>query len=40
LLGRSRKLAIFGGLVALAGIVNELEERRSKRFKPDVSGKD
>ena len=38
-LGKSRKLAVFGGLVALAGIVNELQERRSKRLKPDDSGK-
>jgi hypothetical protein len=39
LLGKSRKLAIFGGLVAIAGIVNEVEERRSKRLKADDSGK-
>jgi hypothetical protein len=37
-LGKSRKLAIFGGLVAVAGIVNELQERRSKRLKPDEAG--
>jgi hypothetical protein len=39
-LGKSRRLAVFGGLVAVAGIVNELQERRSKRLKPDNSGKD
>jgi hypothetical protein len=38
-LGKSRKLAVFGGLVALAGIVNELEERRSKRLRSDDSGR-
>jgi hypothetical protein len=27
-LGRSRKLAIFGGLVAAAGVYNELERRK------------
>ena len=39
-LGKSRKLAVFGGLVALAGIVNELQERRSKRLEADGMGKD
>ena len=39
-LGKSRKLAMFGGLVAVAGIVNELQNRRSKRLKPDGSGRD
>jgi len=38
-LGKSRKLAVFGGLVAVAGIVNELQERRSKWLKPDDPGK-
>ena len=28
ILGRSRRLAIFGGLVAVAGLVNELQRRR------------
>jgi hypothetical protein len=37
-LGKSRKLAVFGGLVALAGLVNELRERRSRRFKADEPG--
>jgi len=27
-LGKSRTLAVFGGLVAVAGIVNELQRRR------------
>lgn len=27
-LGKSRTLAIFGGLVALAGLVNEVDRRR------------
>jgi len=27
-LGKSRKLAIFGGIVAVAGLVNELDKRR------------
>jgi hypothetical protein len=27
-LGRSRALAVFGGLVAVAGIVHELDRRR------------
>ena len=27
-LGRSRTLAVFGGLVAVAGFVHELERRR------------
>jgi hypothetical protein len=26
--------------VAVAGIINELQERRSKRLKPDASGKE
>jgi hypothetical protein len=30
-LGRSRKISIFAGLVAVAGLVNELERRREKR---------
>jgi len=30
-LGRSRKLAVFGGLVAVAGLVNELQRRREER---------
>ena len=38
-LGKSRKLAMFGGLVAAAGIVNELQKRREKRLKPDGSGR-
>ncbi|MFL5920627.1 MAG: hypothetical protein ACJ75Q_13780 [Gaiellaceae bacterium] len=29
-LGRSRKLAIFGGLVAIAGLVNELQRRKER----------
>ena len=40
LLGKSRKLAVFGGLVAIAGIVNELQERRAKRFEPEGTGKE
>jgi hypothetical protein len=27
-LGKSRTIAVFGGLVALAGLVNEIERRR------------
>ena len=27
-LGKSRKLAIFGGIVAVAGLVTELDKRR------------
>ena len=30
-LGKSRKLALFGGLVAVAGLVNELQRRREER---------
>ena len=30
-LGRSRKLAIFGALVAVAGLVNELDKRHAER---------
>ena len=38
-LGRSRKLAIFGGLVALAGVFNELQRRReSDGSNPDDEG--
>jgi hypothetical protein len=29
-LGKSRKLAIFGGLVAVAGLVNELQRRKTR----------
>jgi hypothetical protein len=29
-LGKSRTLAVFGGLVALAGLVNELDRRRDR----------
>jgi hypothetical protein len=32
-LGKSRKLALFGGLVALAGVVNELQRRRAQRLQ-------
>jgi hypothetical protein len=39
-LGKSRKRAIFGGLVAIAGIVNELQERRKKRLEPAGTGKE
>jgi hypothetical protein len=28
LLGKSRTISVFGGLVALAGLVNEIERRR------------
>jgi hypothetical protein len=28
LLGKSRTLAVFGGIVAVAGLVNELQRRR------------
>jgi hypothetical protein len=30
-LGKSRKLALFGGLVAIAGLVNEFQRRREQR---------
>jgi hypothetical protein len=39
-LGKSRKLAVFGGLVAVAGLVNELRDRREARLKADRRGKD
>jgi len=29
-LGKSRTLAVFGGLVAVAGIVNEVQRRRMR----------
>ena len=34
LLGKSRKLSIFGGLVAVAGIVNEIEKHRERGSNP------
>jgi hypothetical protein len=30
LLGKSRTLSLFGGLVALAGLVNEIRRRRER----------
>jgi hypothetical protein len=30
-LGKSRKVSLFAGLVAIAGLVNELERRREQR---------
>jgi len=33
-LGRSRKLALFGGLVAIAGLVNELQRRKDGGSNP------
>ena len=33
-LGKSRKLAIFGGLVAVAGIVNEIQKHRESGSNP------
>jgi hypothetical protein len=34
-LGKSRKLAVFGGLVAVAGLVNELDRRRQRGSNDD-----
>ena len=38
LLGKSRKLAIFGGLVAVAGIVNEVQKHRERDSNPTDEG--
>jgi hypothetical protein len=37
-LGRSRKLALFGGLVAVAGVVNELQKRREAQWADEDQG--
>ena len=33
-LGKSRTLAVFGGLVAIAGLFNELQRRRERDSNP------
>jgi hypothetical protein len=33
-LGKSRTLAVFGGLVAIAGLFNELQRRRERGSNP------
>lgn len=38
LLGKSRALAVFGGLVAVAGLVNELQQRRERGSNPGDEG--
>jgi hypothetical protein len=37
-LGRSRALAVFGGLVAVAGIVHELDRRRGGGSNAESEG--
>jgi hypothetical protein len=37
-LGKSRALAVFGGLVAVAGIVNELQRRREQGSEAGAEG--
>ena len=37
-LGKSRALAVFGGLVAVAGLVNELQKRREHGSNPGDEG--
>jgi hypothetical protein len=36
-LGRSRTLAVFGGLVAVAGLVNELQRRKESHAAEEPS---
>jgi hypothetical protein len=37
-LGRSRMISLFGGLVAVAGLVHELEQRRERGSNPQSEG--
>jgi len=37
-LGRSRKVSIFAGVVAVAGLVHELQERRDRGSNPQAEG--
>ena len=37
-LGKSRTLSVFGGLVAVAGLVNELQRRRERDSNPEGEG--
>jgi hypothetical protein len=37
-LGKSRALSLFGGLVAVAGLLHELERRRERGSNPHSEG--